>query len=160
MGLYLSINRIWLCQVPIAIYCYSALKKKLKDKMAEFQVGHIHTFSYKISVLILFLSFSIIFSQFFIYLKYVDSKRNHPSRVSGGCREASFYRFEPSTCHSCVAITSETWCARFLKTLTNFLFLVRFVIISNGHKSWWRGETYCTVKIPVYLYHCKTSCSN
>lgn len=74
------------------IFCYSSLKKKLKDKMAEFQVGD-QTFLLD-GMFPFHCSYAISNLQF---LKmYADFTGSYPSRILRGCWEACLYRFEPS----------------------------------------------------------------
>lgn len=74
----------------IMFHC-SALKKKFKDKMAEFQVGFMYMFQ------------ESPFSRF-LNLKFLnmfpDPKRIHPSRVPGSGGKACLYRFSFVTCYA------------------------------------------------------------
>ena len=117
------------------IFCCSSLKKKLKDKMAEFQVGD-QTFSLD-RMFSFHCSYAISNLQF---LKlYADLTGSYPSRILRGCWEACLYRFEPS-CYWSMAIYLLFDLLDLSWKGVNLFESLGIVIVSNGHKSWWRGE--------------------
>lgn len=78
---------------------------------------------------------------------FADSTGNNSSRIPGDCWEACLYRFEPSL----VLINgylSAVWSATFSWEVVNLFESPGFMIFSDGHKSWWRGEVCSILKIP------------
>lgn len=72
----------------IILFC-SSLKKKLKDKMAEFQVCLSRIFCFRF-----FPQNLPFFNLIFFFKIFADPERSHPSRISWGCWETRLYRLE------------------------------------------------------------------